>query len=97
MKRRTTMSWVFALTVTVTPAPATQLTVTDPAGQPLATVMVRERPADGPQLDTSDNGYPAPGVSRTVAPEVTRFSDASGRVEFAERDASMEYLVRKPG
>ena len=79
------------------PSFATHLTVTDPAGQPLATVMVRERPADGPQLDTSDDGYPAPGVARTVAPEVTRFSDATGRVEFAERDASMEYLVRKPG
>jgi len=79
------------------PSFATHLTVTDPAGQPLATVMVRERPADGPQLDTSDNGYPAPGVARTVAPEVTRFSDATGRVEFAERNASMEYLVRKPG
>ena len=79
------------------PSFATTLTVTDPAGQPLATVMVRERPADGPQLDTSDNGYPAPGVARTVAPEVTRFSDAIGRVEFAERDASREYLVRKPG
>ena len=44
------------------PAFATTLIVTDPAGQPLATVMVRERPADGPNLDTSDNGYPAPGV-----------------------------------
>ncbi|MBP7012929.1 MAG: hypothetical protein V9E93_03420 [Steroidobacteraceae bacterium] len=76
---------------------ATHLTVTDPAGQPLATAMVRERPAAGPQLDTSDDGYPAPGVARTVAPEITRFSDVTGRVEFAERDASMEYLVRKPG
>ena len=62
------------------PSFATQLIVTDPAGQPLATVMVRERPADGPQLDTSDNGYPAPGAARTVAPEITRFSDAAGDV-----------------
>jgi streptogramin lyase len=76
---------------------ATTLTVTDPAGRPLTAVMVRERPADGPQLDTSDNGYPAPGVARTVAPEITRFSDAAGRVEFAGRNAPMEYLVRKPG
>jgi len=79
------------------PSRATTLTVTDPAGQPLATVMVRERAADGPQLDTSDNGYPAPGVARLVAPEVTRFSDAGGHVEFAGRNAPMEYLVRKPG
>jgi len=79
------------------PSFATTLTVTDPAGQPLATVMVRERRADGPNLDTSDNGYPAPGVARFVAPEITRFSDAAGRVEFADRSESMEYLVRKPG
>jgi len=79
------------------PSFATTLTVTDPSGQPLATVMVRERRADGPNLDTSDNGYPAPGVARFVAPEITRFSDATGRVEFADRSEPMEYLVRKPG
>jgi len=79
------------------PTFATTLTVTDPAGQPLATVMVRERRADGPNLDTSDNGYQAPGVTRIVAPEITRFSDAAGHVEFADRSEPMEYLVRKPG
>lgn len=79
------------------PSFAVTLVVSDPAGQPLATVMVRERPAGGPNLDTSDDGYPAPGVANTVLPEITRFSDAAGRVEFAERDEPMEYLVRKPG
>jgi streptogramin lyase len=76
---------------------ATTLVVTDPAGGPLATAMVRERPAGGPNLDTSDNGYQAPGVARTVAPEVARFTDATGRVEFADRSAPTHYLVRKPG
>jgi streptogramin lyase len=71
--------------------------VTDPSGQPLATVMVRERRADGPNLDTSDDGYQAPGVARVVAPEITRFSDAAGRVEFADRSEPMEYRIRKPG
>ncbi len=79
------------------PVSATTLTVTDPAGQPLATVMVRERRADGPGLDTSDDGYPRPGVAHVVEPEITRFSDASARVEFADRNEPMEYLVRKPG
>jgi streptogramin lyase len=59
--------------------------------------MVRERRADGPNLDTSDNGYQAPGVARVVTPEITRFSDAAGRVAFADRTEPMEYLVRKPG
>jgi streptogramin lyase len=79
------------------PASAITVSVTDPAGQPLATVMVRERLADGPNLDTSDNGYQAPGVPRVVTPEITRFSDAVGRVAFADRTEPMEYLVRKPG
>jgi streptogramin lyase len=79
------------------PAFATTLMVTDPAGQTLATVMVRERRAGGPNLDTSDNGYQAPGVTRIVSPEITRFTDAAGRVEFADRSEPMEYLVRRPG
>lgn len=83
--------------VTAAPAFATTLIVSDPSGQPLATVMVRERRADGPNLDTSDNGYQAPGITRIVSPEITRFADASGRVAFGDRSEPMEYLVRKPG
>jgi len=79
------------------PATATTLYVTDPAGQPLATVMVRERPAAGPQLDTSDDGYQAPGVARTVVPEITHYTDAAGRAEFADRPEPMHYLLRRPG
>jgi streptogramin lyase len=82
---------------TASPVFATSLTVSDPSGQPLATVMVRERRADGPNLDTSDNGYQAPGITRIVSPEITRFTDASGQVAFGDRDEPMEYLVRKPG
>ena len=80
-----------------TPAFAITLLVADPAGQPLSEVMVRERPAAGPGLDTSDDGYPAPGVAHTVEREVTRFSDAAGRIEFAGRGTPMTYVVRKPG
>jgi len=70
------------LLLVTTPAQAVTLVVSDPSGQALATVMVRERRADGPNLDTSDDGYPAPGVTHVVAPEITRFSDAEGHVEF---------------
>jgi hypothetical protein len=79
------------------PTFATTVTVNDPSGQSLATVMVRERRADGPNLDTSDNGYQAPGVTRIVSPEITRFTDAAGRVAFDDRNEPMEYLVRRPG
>ena len=80
-----------------TPTFAITLLVADPAGQPLSAVMVRERPAAGPGLDTSDDGYPAPGVAHTVEREITRFSDAAGRIEFAGRGTPMTYVVRKPG
>jgi streptogramin lyase len=79
------------------PASGTTLYVTDARGQPLATTMVRERPAAGPQLDTSDDGYQAPGVARTVMPEVTRYTDAAGRAEFLDRAEPAHYLLRRPG
>ena len=92
-RRRATALLLIALSA---PSFATTLTVSGTDGQPLATVMVRERSVDGPNPDTSDGGYPAPGVPYVVVPEITRFSDAAGRVEFADRAAPMEYLVRKP-
>jgi virginiamycin B lyase len=97
-RKRPTLDPAAALLLALcAPAFATTITVTGPDGAPLATAMVRERPADGPNLDTSDEGYPAPGVTRVVAPEITGFSDAAGVVGFSDRDAPMEYLVRKPG
>ncbi|HEX7436683.1 MAG TPA: hypothetical protein VF308_08250, partial [Caldimonas sp.] len=65
--------------VAVSAASAGTLTVTDAAGQPLATAMVREVAAAPRKLDTSDHGYPAPGQARTVDIDITRFTDAAGR------------------
>ena len=97
-RKRPTLNPAAALLLALcAPAFATTITVTDPAGAPVATAMVRERPADGPNLDTSDEGYPAPGVTHVVAPEITGLSDAAGVVGFSDRDAPMEYLLRKPG
>ena len=80
-RKRPTLNPAAALLLALcAPAFATTITVTDPAGAPVATAMVRERPADGPNLDTSDEGYPAPGVTHVVAPEITGFSDAAGVV-----------------
>jgi hypothetical protein len=62
-----------------TTAGAATLTVTDSAGEPLATVMVRERRVGGPALDTSDDGYPAPGVTQVVAPGRCRSRAATSR------------------
>jgi len=97
MRDWTLIALAGAQLVLATPASAIVVQVTGPAGEPLYPVMVRERPAEGPGLDTSDDGYPAPGVAHTVAREITRFSDPAGRIEFAGRDVPATYVVRKPG
>jgi virginiamycin B lyase len=76
---------------------AVTLTVTDAAGQPLATAMVREVAAEPRKLDTSDNGYPTPGKTNTVDIDLTRFTDAAGRAGWPERGVAVRVLVRKPG
>ena len=78
-------------------ADAATLIVTDAAGTPLATAMVRELVAAPRKLDTSDNGYPAPGRANTVDVDITRFTDAAGRATWPERGVAVKYLVRKPG
>ena len=55
-----------ALVAATAGAHAATLTVTDTAGQSLATAKVREVAAAPKALDTSDNGYPAPGKVRRV-------------------------------
>ncbi|HRI17803.1 MAG TPA: hypothetical protein PL196_04690, partial [Burkholderiaceae bacterium] len=86
-----------ALVLACGAAPAAILTVTDPAGQPLATAKVREVVAAPRKLDTSDNGYPVPGRPQVVDIDITRFTDAAGRAAFADRGVAVTYLVRKPG
>jgi streptogramin lyase len=78
---------------------ATTIVVTDNKGQPLATAMVTRSMAAGDDVDTSDNGYPQPGVVNTVAPQHTRFTDASGAVRFDSLSESGErsFRVRKQG
>lgn len=76
---------------------AATLTVTDAAGRPLATAMVREVMAAPPVRDTSDNGYPAPGRTHKVDVDITRFTDVAGHATWAERGAAVKLLVRKPG
>jgi len=75
---------------------AATVIVIDEGGKPLVTVMVRESLAQPRKLDTSDQGYPAPGRVNTVDTEVTRFTDGAGRASWPDRGA-VRYLLRKPG
>jgi streptogramin lyase len=86
-----------ALSLFTAAAHSATLTVTDAAGQPLATVMAREIVAARPAPDTSDNGYPAPGKARVAPVDITRFTDAAGRAAWTPRDEAVKLLLRKPG
>jgi streptogramin lyase len=85
------------LAAAAAPAGAATLTVTDSAGAPLATAMVREVAAAPRARDTADNGYPAPGRANIVDIDLTRFTDARGQARWPDRGAAVKYLVRKPG
>jgi streptogramin lyase len=76
---------------------AATIAVTDAAGTPLATVMVTQSVIDGRRLDTADGGYATPGQTQFVDPEISRFTNAAGVVEFADRPGGQSYRLRKPG
>ncbi len=63
-------------------------------------VMVTRSPAALSRPDTSDDGYPAPGVRTTLQPSTTLFTDTSGTVRFPENEAipaPASIRARKPG
>ena len=78
---------------------ATTLVVTGDDGNPLPTAMVTRSIVGADVVDTSDNGYPAPGLINSVVPQHTRFTNADGIVNFDTMDAVGErrFRVRKQG
>lgn len=81
------MSAALALTV--------KIAATD--ARPLDLVMVTRLPANPPAADASDNGYPASGKVQQGLFELTRFSDAAGKVEFPNTQGAFRLRLRKPG
>ena len=103
-KKRPTHVWRLACAVLVAlQAPlidGLDLRVRDPAGTPLVGVMVTYLPPTTRPQDTSDDGYPAPGVRTTLSPSLTVFTDASGTVRLPDDRAAsdgMSLLARKAG
>ena len=78
-------------------AQALTVAATDSAGRPLATAKLREVVSAPRKLDTADNGYATPGKPQVIDVEITRFTDAAGRAEFADRGVAVNLLARKPG
>ena len=66
---------LFALAVLIGGnALAVPVTVRDPGGKPIATVMVSRQPVKPAEVDTSDNGYPASGKPQQAFIELARAS-----------------------
>ena len=85
------------LMLALTPAWGATLLVKNAAGDPLPQAMVTRTPQERPAADLSDDGYAPDGVTNTAATVVTRFTDASGRVSFADTDQPAGYRVRAQG
>ena len=64
---------------------AVPVSVRDPAGKPLATVMVSRVPVSPAAVDKSDNGYAASGKPQQAFFELARFTDAAGATDELDR------------
>ncbi len=89
---------LFALAVLIgSNAVAVPVTVRDPEGKPIATVMVSRQPVKPAAVDTSDNGYPASGKPQQAFIELARFTDASGQTDIPAADHPWKIRLRRPG
>ena len=73
------------------------LLVKNAQGDPLAQVMVTRTPVEQPPADLSDDGYTPHGVTNTSASVITRFTDATGAVHFANTSEAVKYRARAQG
>lgn len=85
MKLRLTIAWLICLAL---PGRADTLVITDEQGFPLPGAMVTRTPLGPTQVDTSDNGYPAPGLLNRTHAIHTRFTNSDGTVTFPGSDSS---------
>ena len=89
---------LFALAVLIgSNAVAVPVTVRDPEGKPIATVMVSRQPVKPAAVDTSDNGYPASGKPQQAFIELARFTDAAGKADIPPADHPWKIRLRRPG
>jgi streptogramin lyase len=88
---------LFPLISFFSPSHAAVVKVHNTIKAPVQTVMVTETTDPLTVLNTSDDGYPAPGKPFIVNPEITRFTNDKGLVTFKERDKKVKYRLRKFG
>ena len=98
-QRRAGILWagVVATALLASPAGAVPITVKDPEGKPVPTVMVSRQPVKPAVVDTSDNGYPASGRPQQAYIELARFTDAQGHADIPPAEHPWKIRLRKPG
>ena len=94
---RFSVFWLVLAGICALDATAAELIVRDTRGMPLSGAMVSRSFVPGEPADTSDNGYPAPGMRNIARPETTRFTDQAGSVRFEDSAELVNLRVRKPG
>ena len=83
-----------AMGILVVPAHALTVQVVNENAEAMATVMVTAKPAVHPELDTSDDGYPARDRAHWSWIERTRFTRADGYVDYGAQDFAQPVTVR---
>ena len=99
MLRRFVLVLLGAFGVGALPAQALMVQVVNDNAEVLATAMVTAKPAVHPELDTSDDSYPARDRSHWSWIERTRFTRADGYADFRAEDFAQPVTlrVRAPG
>ena len=99
MLRRFVLVLLGTFGVGALPAQALMVQVVNDNAEVLATAMVTAKPAVHPELDTSDDSYPARDRSHWSWIERTRFTRADGYADFRAEDFAQPVTlrVRAPG
>lgn len=90
------ISFLMSLAVSST-AYGMKLKVKNELGSAVSRVMVTQSLANPSPLDTSDNGYPTPGVGKLVFPEITGFTNSSGELNLPDLKEPKKIRLRKFG
>lgn len=76
---------------------AVEMVVMNTRGRPIPQALVTLTPLRTPPADLNDDGYTPHGVTNIAPTVLTRFTDASGRVELPARRGPDSYRVRAQG
>lgn len=91
------LSALAACSAIAIPSIAADVTVTDPAGKPIASVMLTRTFVNPAPRDISDNGYQQPGKAEVAQIDVTAFTGSTGKARLPDAKEEVQVRARKPG